>query len=115
MAHHPEWAGPRRGGRPGRARQVRRSLIVGSAEPRLLYHPPAREPGRVGCVKLSVLVPLYNEDATCVDLLTRVDAVTVEKEIIVVDDGSRVSMADQILAAVPSVRFFAHPQNRGKG
>jgi glycosyltransferase involved in cell wall biosynthesis len=66
-------------------------------------------------VKLSVLVPLYNEDETCVDLLRRVDAVPAEKEIIVVDDGSRVSMAEQILAAVPSVRYFAHEQNRGKG
>jgi len=66
-------------------------------------------------VKLSVLVPLYNEDATCVDLLRRVEAVPVDKEIIVVDDGSRISMADQIRAAVPSVRYFAHQRNRGKG
>jgi glycosyltransferase involved in cell wall biosynthesis len=66
-------------------------------------------------VKLSVLVPLYNEDATCVELLRRVDAVPVDKEIIVVDDGSRVSMAEQIRAAVPAVRYFAHAQNRGKG
>lgn len=66
-------------------------------------------------MKLSVLVPLYNEDATCVDLIRRVDAVPVDKEIIVVDDGSRVSMAEQIQAAVPSVRYFAHEQNRGKG
>ena len=66
-------------------------------------------------VKLSVLVPLYNEDATCVELLRRVDAVPVNKEIIVVDDGSKRSMADEIRAALPSVRQFAHPQNRGKG
>ncbi|MCC7370031.1 MAG: glycosyltransferase family 2 protein [Chloroflexi bacterium] len=66
-------------------------------------------------MKLSVLVPLYNEDATCVDLLRRVDAVPVEKEIIVVDDGSRRSMAEEIRAALPTVRQFAHPQNRGKG
>jgi glycosyltransferase involved in cell wall biosynthesis len=66
-------------------------------------------------VKLSVLVPLYNEDATCVNLLRRVEAVPVEKEIIVVDDGSRVSMAEPIRVAVPSVRHFAHLQNRGKG
>jgi glycosyltransferase involved in cell wall biosynthesis len=68
-----------------------------------------------GTVKLSVLVPLYNEDATCVDLLKRVAAVPVQKEIIVVDDGSKHSMAEQIRAAVPSVRLFAHEQNRGKG
>jgi glycosyltransferase involved in cell wall biosynthesis len=66
-------------------------------------------------VKLSVLVPLYNEDETCVELLKRVDAVPVEKEIIVVDDGSRNSMAGQIRAALPAVRQFAHPSNRGKG
>jgi glycosyltransferase involved in cell wall biosynthesis len=66
-------------------------------------------------MKLSVLVPLYNEDATCVDLLRRVDAVPVEKEIIVVDDGSKRSMADEISSALPSVRQFAHAQNQGKG
>jgi dolichol-phosphate mannosyltransferase len=66
-------------------------------------------------VKLSVLVPLYNEDSTCVDLLKRVDAVPVEKEIIVVDDGSKRSMAEEIRSALPSVRQFAHRQNRGKG
>jgi glycosyltransferase involved in cell wall biosynthesis len=36
-------------------------------------------------VQLSVRVPLYNEDATCVEILKRVDAVPVDKEIIVVD------------------------------
>ena len=66
-------------------------------------------------MKLSVLVPLYNEDSTCVDLLKRVDAVPVEKEIIVVDDGSNRSMAEEIRAALPSVRQFAHQRNRGKG
>jgi glycosyltransferase involved in cell wall biosynthesis len=66
-------------------------------------------------VKLSVLAPLYNEDATCVDLLRRVDAASIDKEIIVVDDGSMRSVADEIRAALPSVRQFAHPLNRGKG
>ena len=66
-------------------------------------------------VKLSVLVPLYNEDATCVELLRRVDAAPIDKEIIVVDDGSKRNMADEIRAALPSVRQFAHPLNRGKG
>ena len=66
-------------------------------------------------MKLSVLIPLYNEDSTCVDVLRRVDAVPVEKEIIVVDDGSRCSMADEIRAVLPTVRLFAHQRNRGKG
>ena len=67
------------------------------------------------CVKLSVLVPLYNEDATCVELLKRVGAVPVEKEIIVVDDGSRHSLEASIRVAVPAVRMFTHQRNRGKG
>jgi dolichol-phosphate mannosyltransferase len=66
-------------------------------------------------MKLSVLVPLYNEDSTCVDLLKRVDAVPIDKEIIVVDDGSKHSMAEEILAALPTVRLFAHQRNHGKG
>ena len=66
-------------------------------------------------MKLSVLVPLYNEDSTCVELLKRVDAVPVPKEIIVVDDGSRHSMADEIRAALPHVRQYAHATNLGKG
>jgi glycosyltransferase involved in cell wall biosynthesis len=66
-------------------------------------------------VKLSVLVPLYNEDATCVDVLKRVDAVPVDKEIIVVDDGSCHSQETSIRAAVPTVRMFTHERNRGKG
>lgn len=82
--------------------------------PTILRHVRRRRTVGVS-VKLSVLVPLYNEDATCVELLRRVDAVPVDKEIIVVDDGSRHSMADEIRAALPSVRQFAHPQNRGKG
>lgn len=66
-------------------------------------------------MKLSVLVPLYNEDETCIDMLRRVAAVPVEKEIIVVDDGSKRSMADEIRVALPTVRQFAHRRNRGKG
>jgi glycosyltransferase involved in cell wall biosynthesis len=66
-------------------------------------------------VTLPVLVRLYNEDATCGDLLGRGAAVPVQKETIVGDDGSKHSMAEQIRAAVPSVRLFAHEQNRGKG
>lgn len=38
--------------------------------------------------KLSVVIPVYNEKATIEELLRRVQQVAVEKEIIVVDDGS---------------------------
>jgi glycosyltransferase involved in cell wall biosynthesis len=69
-------------------------------------------------VKLSILMPAYNEERT---LARAVDAVLsatypCEVELIVVDDGSADS-TPEILAAVddPRARVFRHPLNRGKG
>jgi dolichol-phosphate mannosyltransferase len=39
-------------------------------------------------MKLSVIIPVYNEESTVLEILKRVQSVPVEKEIIVVDDGS---------------------------
>ena len=39
-------------------------------------------------MKISVIIPIYNEAATCIELINRVQAVSLEKEIIIVDDGS---------------------------
>ncbi|MBD3307725.1 glycosyltransferase [candidate division KSB3 bacterium] len=39
-------------------------------------------------MKLSVIIPVYNEESTIRDVLTKVRAVTLDKEIIIVDDGS---------------------------
>src|SRR6476661_6350333 len=41
-----------------------------------------------GSVTLSVVVPVYNEAATIMSLIDRVRAVPLQKEIILVDDGS---------------------------
>ncbi len=40
-------------------------------------------------MKLSVIIPVYNEKSTIAELIERVKAVDIPKEIIVVDDGSR--------------------------
>ena len=67
-------------------------------------------------MKLSVIMPVYNEAATVRAILERVHAVPVEKEIIVVDDGST-DGTREILGQVesPDVRVLHLPQNRGKG
>ena len=39
-------------------------------------------------MRVSFLVPAYNEAATIVDVLDRVDALDLEKQIVIVDDGS---------------------------
>ena len=39
-------------------------------------------------MKLSVVIPVYNERKTLDELISRVEAVNLEKEIIIVDDAS---------------------------
>lgn len=69
-------------------------------------------------MKLSVLVPVYNEAATVIAALKRVLDVDFpcEVEIVVVDDGS-VDGTPVLLDAVddPRVTVVRHPANRGKG
>lgn len=67
-------------------------------------------------MKLSVLIPVYNERETVHAVLERVAAVPLNMEIIVVDDGS----SDGTTAVLQSLedahyRTFFHPENRGKG
>ena len=69
-------------------------------------------------MKLSVLVPVYNEAATVTAALKRVLDVDYpcEVEVIVVDDGSR-DATPVLLEAIddPRAILVRHPANRGKG
>jgi len=66
--------------------------------------------------KLSVIIPLYNEKSTITEILNRVLEVPVDKEIIIVDDGSTDGTAE-ILKAISeeSIRVIFHERNLGKG
>jgi len=71
---------------------------------------------------LSVLVPLYNEEEFVAPLIERVLLAPLpegmEREIIVVDDGSRDGSAEivaELAARHPEVRLVRHERNRGKG
>ncbi len=69
-------------------------------------------------MKLSVLVPVYNEEAGVAEVIRQVAAIPVEKEIIVVDDCSS-DRTPEILAELQrelsGLRVIRHPENRGKG
>jgi glycosyltransferase involved in cell wall biosynthesis len=70
--------------------------------------------------KLSIIVPVYNERNTVVEVLRRMRAVElpdgIEREIIVVDDGSGDGTRDVLRQLGDStVRIILHKDNRGKG
>ena len=67
--------------------------------------------------KLSIVVPVYNEEATVREIIARIRAVPVPKEIIVVDDFSTDGTRETLAEYEPAddVRVIRHEKNRGKG
>ena len=68
-------------------------------------------------MKLSVIIPVYNEEQTVEELVAEVLAVPVEKEIILVDDCSTDNTSDKLkaLESHPNIRAYRHTVNEGKG
>lgn len=68
-------------------------------------------------MKLSIVIPLYNEVGTIDQIVQRVRDVPLEKEIVIVDDGSTDGSREklQALGGVKDIRVVLHDENRGKG
>jgi len=70
-------------------------------------------------MKLSVVMPVYNEKATIRQIIEKVQLVDLDKELIVVDDGSTDGTRDilkEIEASLEgAARIFYFDKNRGKG
>lgn len=68
-------------------------------------------------MKLSVIIPVYNEVESIETILKRVQATKLVHEIIVVDDGSQDGTRDILkkLGKKKRVRVILHEQNKGKG
>lgn len=65
-------------------------------------------------MKLSVIIPVYNEKDCIKNVISRVKAVPLEKEIIVVDDCST-DGTREILERLEGITLLYHDRNRGKG
>lgn len=76
-------------------------------------------------MKLSVLIPIYNEERTLEEVVRRVRSIELPKEIILVDDGSK-DRSREILTRLQKeserapdplndIKVFLQPHNQGKG
>ncbi len=66
-------------------------------------------------MKLSIIVPVFNERATILKVIQRVQQSPFEKEIIVVDDGSTDGTRDLLPQIENQVVVLYHERNQGKG
>jgi len=69
-------------------------------------------------MRLSVVMPVYNEQATLRQVIARVMAVDLEIELLCVDDGSSDSSREilsNLQGQFPQMRVFLQPRNMGKG
>lgn len=65
-------------------------------------------------LKVSIIIPAYNERSTIEEAISRVKASPVEKEIIVADDGSTDGTAE-IVSQIEGVILVRNERNAGKG
>ncbi len=68
-------------------------------------------------MKLSIIIPAYNEEQTIAAVIQRVESVAlagIKTEVIVIDDASTDRTAE-VLRSVPNIRTIRHSRNAGKG
>lgn len=68
--------------------------------------------------KLSIIIPVYNEKSTIETIIEKVKSVDlgrdIQKEIIVIDDGSN-DGTREIIKQISGIRYIFHEKNMGKG
>lgn len=68
--------------------------------------------------KLSIIIPIYNEKKTLLEIIKRVemaDALNLKKEIILVDDGSNDGTREMLKNLEEKYLVIYHAKNQGKG
>ncbi|PJC74146.1 MAG: glycosyl transferase [Syntrophobacterales bacterium CG_4_8_14_3_um_filter_49_14] len=67
-------------------------------------------------MKLSIIIPVYNEKTTIKEIIKKISLIDIQKEIVIVDDCSSDGTVD-ILKDIESddLKVFYHERNMGKG
>jgi glycosyltransferase involved in cell wall biosynthesis len=68
-------------------------------------------------MQISIIIPVFNEEKTILEILKRVEATRIPSQVVIVDDGS-VDRTRAILAELKSdkkVKVILHKKNMGKG
>ncbi len=65
-------------------------------------------------MKLSILIPVYNEESTIEKVIENVKKLPIDKEIIVIDDCSK-DKTYEILKKIEGIKVLHHEKNMGKG
>ena len=63
-------------------------------------------------------MPVYNEEKTLAKIVEKVEKVSINKELILVDDGSKdktKEIMSKLSKKYDNIRFFYHEKNKGKG
>jgi len=72
-------------------------------------------------MKLSILIPVYNEERTIGQVMQEIKSLDLsscgisEKEILLIDDGSTDRTVERATAVIPATRIIRHVKNQGKG
>jgi glycosyltransferase involved in cell wall biosynthesis len=68
-------------------------------------------------MKLTVIIPVYNEEKTIEEIIQRVQNTRLADDIIIIDDGSTDGTRDRLksLVGFPGLRILYHEKNLGKG
>lgn len=66
---------------------------------------------------VSIIIPVYNERCTIFEIIKKIQSVPLEKEIIIVDDGSTDGTREllQLIENDQDIRVLYHSHNMGKG
>jgi glycosyltransferase involved in cell wall biosynthesis len=92
--------------------------LLGASPESSTFHQSAQGTKRV---KLSIVIPCYNEEKTledCVDLVLAIQDESLELEVIIVDDCSKdksLEAAHRLVERVSGVVLLRHEANKGKG